>query len=337
MATFENIKKRANEIKNAVEPESVTAEDVGMLIGDLAENAEQTKDVLKETTEDVDYGRRRTDNLQETLANIGAEGGTVQNAGSVALAVGTGLEASDAQQAFRELASEVFPLKVEILSQGSNGGSHEVTDAEHPVTPTFALAITRRGRSVASSATIVVENHVAGSGSYSEVSGATIYNGVLTCPTIINSMVYRIAVTQGGQTVALDGDDNTGEYASKLKFSFMNYRYRGAVSANNIPSDVTAKTNYVKQLCQNNTISKELSTSTQLTGKNALAADKCYVFVIPTQSPNLIVKNANSGGTVDNAGSGTFELARVNGTGTVNCKYVIVPASSNAWNFEITN
>ena len=59
--------------------------------------------------------------------------------------------------------------------------------------------------------------------------------------------------------------------------------------------------------------------------------------MIPTQSPNLIVKNANSGGVVDNAGTGTFELARVNGTGTVNCKYVIVPASPNSWNFEIVN
>ena len=72
-------------------------------------------------------------------------------------------------------------------------------------------------------------------------------------------------------------------------------------------------------------------------GKTALAANKYFVFVIPTTSPNLIVKNYNSGGTVDNAGSGTFELARVNGTATLNCKYVIVPASSNAWNFEITN
>lgn len=258
-------------------------------------------------------------------------------ASNVLIAPGTGLESLNAQQAFAELATEVFPLKVEILTTGSNGGNYEITNAEHPIIPTFALSLTRRGVDISASATILVENHIIGMGSYSEVSNVTFSNGVLTCPSIINNMVYRITITQGGQTIVLDGEDSTGAYVSKLKFVFLNYRYRGAVSANNIPSDATAKTNYVKQLCQNNTISKELSTSTQLTGKNALAADKCYVFVIPTQSPNLIVKDANSGGVVDNAGSGTFELARVNGAGTVNCKYVIVPASSNAWNFEITN
>jgi hypothetical protein len=223
-----------------------------------------------------------------------------------------------------DMMTEVFPLKIAVSSP--NAGTYEIGTS---ITPSIVLDITRKGTDVASRSQV---SFTPADGSLSQdkktYTGAAISSGTKT---------YRVEVTQGGQTVVHDGNDSNDEYKNQLKFTFMNYRYRGAVSANNIPSDATAKTNYVKQLCQNNTISKELSTSTQLTGKNALAADKCYVFVIPTQSPNLIVKDANNGGVVDNAGTGTFELARVNGTGTVNCKYVIVPASSNTWNFEITN
>lgn len=226
-----------------------------------------------------------------------------------------GLMKSEDKRMFDDMVLEVFPLTVVVAS--SNAGTYEVGDAQHSVTPQIVLSITRKGADVSASAqTTSSQGEV-------QSDNKTIIGSALTNGTT----AFQISVTQGGQTV--DAPDQ--------KFEFMNYRYRGAVSANNIPSDATAKTNYVKTLCQNNTISKELSSSTQLTGKNALAAGNCYVFVIPTQSPNLIVKDANSGGVVDNAGTGTFTLRRVNDTGDVNCKYVIVPASPNAWNFEITN
>lgn len=267
---------------------------------------------FKECSHSIGQQREKTDGLQDTINEAALHNGEVQAAVLVNIASGTGLTSVNAQQAFAEIAREIYPVQVTIAE--SNAGTFEIGTRK---TPHIVLSILRNGADVSSSANTTSSQGKVQS-DHKTIDGVELTSGTTT---------FQISVTQGGQTV--DAPDQ--------KFSFMNYRYRGAVSANNIPSDAIAKTNYVKQLCQNNTISKELSTSTQLTGKNALAADKCYVFVIPTQSPNLIVKDANSGGVVDNAGTGTFELARVNGSGTVNCKYVIVPASSNAWNFEITN
>ena len=267
---------------------------------------------FKECSHSIGQQREKIDGLQDTINEAALHNGEVQDAVLVNIASGTGLTSVNAQQAFAEIAREIYPVQVTIAE--SNAGTFEIGTRK---TPHIVLSILRNGADVSSSANTTSSQGKVQS-DHKTIDGVELTSGTTT---------FQISVTQGGQTV--DAPDQ--------KFSFMNYRYRGAVSANNIPSDAIAKTNYVKQLCQNNTISKELSTSTQLTGKNALAADKCYVFVIPTQSPNLIVKDANSGGVVDNAGTGTFELARVNGSGTVNCKYVIVPASSNAWNFEITN
>ena len=216
-----------------------------------------------------------------------------------------------------DMMTEVFPLQVAVDSP--NAGTYEIGTS---VTPSIVLDITRKGTDVASRSQV---SFTPADGSLSQdkktYTGAAISSGTKT---------YRVEVTQGGQTVVHDGSDTNDAYKNKLKFTFLNYRYYGAVSSK--PANADA----VKTLCQNGTLTKQLSSSTTM-GKTALAASKYFVFVIPTTSPNLIVKNANSGGTVDNAGSGTFELARVNGIGTVNCKYVIVPASPNAWNFEITN
>lgn len=312
MATINNIKKRADDIKNAYEPESVTAEDVGGLIGDLAEVTEQANGVLEGVVEDVDYGQRRTDALQETLNSIGAEGGTVQSAGSVALAAGTGLVATDVQQGIRELATGIFPVKATFYE--SNAGTFEVGDK---IIPRMVLDIKRNGVNVQSSSTVSVNPP-------EDMEVTTVSNRkVITYtgePLTYGTTTYQIAVTQGGQTANIPNQ----------VFSFLNYSYYGAVSTK--PADAAA----VKTLCQNGTLTKQLSSSTTM-GKTALAASKYFVFVVPNTSVSLIVKNANSGGTVDNAGAGTVEIARVNGTANLNYKYVIVPASSNAWNFEIVN
>jgi hypothetical protein len=209
---------------------------------------------------------------------------------------------------FDDVVTEVFPLTIAIES--SNAGTYEIGDAQHSVTPQIVLSITRKGADVSSSA-----NTTSSQGNV-QSDHKTIIGSALTSGTT----TFQISVSQGGQTKS----------APNQVFSFLNYRYYGAVSSK--PANADA----VKTLCQSGTLTKQLSSSTTM-GKTVLAASKYFVFVIPTTSPNLIVKNANSGGTVDNAGSGTFELARVNGTATLNCKYIIVPASSNAWNFEITN
>lgn len=217
-----------------------------------------------------------------------------------------GLMSAQDKSLLDDVVTEVFPVKVQVSS--SNADVREVGTS---VTPNIVLNITRKGVDVAESAVVTVSPSGTVGSDNKTITDTAISSG---------SKTYQIAVTQGGQTVN----------APNQVFSFLNYRYYGAVDTK------PANANAVKALCQNNTLTKQLSSSTTM-GKTALAANKYFVFVIPTTSPNLIVKNANSGGTVDNAGSGTFEIARVNETANINCKYVIVPASSNAWNFEITN
>ena len=206
----------------------------------------------------------------------------------------------------------VFPLTVAIAS--SNAGTYEIGTPN--ITPNIVLDITRRGSDVSSSA-MTTSSHGTVQADNKTITDSAISSG---------SKTYQIAVTQGGQTVN----------APNQVFNFLNYRYFGAVLASGIPSDDEEKTEYVKELCQNNTLNKELSSSTTKT-KTQLNADYCYIFVIPNTSVELIVKNANSSGTVENAGLGTFSIPRVNGSGNVDCKYVIVPASSNSWYFEIVN
>lgn len=218
-----------------------------------------------------------------------------------------GLMRATDKQLFDDVVTEVFPVEVAIAS--SNAAVREIGSS---VVPSITLDITRKGTDVADSAEVVF---TPADGSLSQDHKT--YTGA---PIASGSKTYQIAVTQGGQTVS----------APSQTFRFLDYRYLGEVSTK------PANANAVKTLCENGTIGKELSSATTKS-KTALAANKYYVFVVPTTSVNLIVKNANSGGTVEAAGSGTFTINRVNNTGTVDCKYIIVPASSNSWNFEIVN
>ena len=204
-----------------------------------------------------------------------------------------------------DVVTEVFPVTVAIVS--SNAGTYEIGSRK---TPTIELSITRKGADVSDDAEVVFTPD---DGSFEDnvYTGAEILSG---------SKTYQISVTQGGQTVS----------APNQKFEFMNYRYYGVVSS--APADAAA----VKALCQNGTLSKQLSNSTAL-GDTELAANKYYVFVIPNTSVNLVVKNAKSGNTISGCTVGTVEIPRVNGSANVNYKYVIVPASSISWTFKITN
>ena len=260
---------------------------------------------FKDCSHSIGQQREKTDGLQDTINEAALHNGEVQAAVLVNIASGTGLTSVNAQQAFAEIAREIYPVQLTIAE--SNAGTFEIGT---PKTPHIVLSILRNGADVSSSANTTSSQGEVQS-DHKTIDGVELTSGTTT---------FQISVTQGGQTV--DAPDQ--------KFEFMNYRYYGAVSSK--PANADA----VRTLCQNGTLTKQLSSSTKM-GKTALAGNKYFVFVIPTTSPNLIVKNANSGGTVDNAGSGTFEIARVNGSANINCKYVVVPASSNAWNFEITN
>lgn len=205
------------------------------------------------------------------------------------------------------LLTEVFPVKVAVVS--SNAGTREIGTS---VTPVIEISITRKGSDVAASSEVSVSPD---DGSLSQnkktYTGASISSG---------SKTYQIGVAQGGQTANIPNQ----------VFSFLNYRYYGVVSS--APANAAA----VKTLCQNGTLSKQLSSYTTL-GDTELAANKYYVFVVPNTNVSLVVKNAKSGNTINGCTVGTVEIPRVNNSANVNYKYVIVPASSISWTFKITN
>lgn len=311
MATINNIKKRASEIKNAYEPESVTAEDVGGVAYDLAEVAEQQAMALSDTAEGTDLALRRSDALQETLVGIGAEGGTVQDAAAVALAGGTGLVATDVQQGIKELATAIFPVTASIYE--GNAGTFETGT---PITPLLKLDIKRNGVNVQSSSTVSVNPPEDMEVTTASNRKVITYTGE---PLTSGTHTFAIDVVQGGQHAA----PLTAEY----KFSY--YRYKGALSS---------KPNTANIVAAIRALPKELSTVTTL-GQTTLEGGKYYLFAVKG-TVSLIVKNAKSGGTIDipSSDKGTCIVPQENGVGDGNTySWVIVPASSNTWYFQITN
>ena len=199
------------------------------------------------------------------------------------------------------LEAVTFPLTASYGTK--NNGTYEVGTS---VTPTVALNITRKGADVASSATVTVSP-----------SGATVAsnNKSWTAPALSSgSKSYSTSVTQGGQTVSL----------GSLSWSFTYYRYRGALSS--VPSDYAAA---IKALA-----TKELSTSSSL-GSTALAANKYYLFAVKGSNVTFTVKHAQTGGVISGCVTGTATIAQENGAGSNVYSYVLVPASSSAWNFTI--
>lgn len=311
MATINNIKKRASEIKNAYEPESVTAEDVGGVAYDLAEVAEQQAMALSDTAEGTDLALRRSDALQETLVGIGAEGGTVQNAAAVALANGTGLVATDVQGGIKELATAIFPVTASIYE--GNTGTFETGDQ---IVPLLKLDIKRNGVNVQSSSTVSVNPPEDMEVTTASNRKVITYTGE---PLTSGTHTYAIDVVQGGQHAA----PLTAEY----KFSY--YRYKGALSS---------KPNTANIVAAIRALPKELSTVTTL-GQTTLEGGMYYLFAVKG-TVSLIVKNAKSGGTIDipSSDKGTCIVPQENGVGDGNTySWVIVPASPNTWYFQITN
>ena len=314
MATINNIKKRADEIKNAYEPESVTAEDVGGVAYDLAEVAEQQAMALSDTAEGTDLALRRTDSLQDTLAEYMGEHGTTPagtDAVAIAVATGTGLIATNAQQAFKELATAIFPVTASIYE--GNTGTFETGT---PITPLLKLDIKRNGVNVQSSSTVSVNPPEDMEVTTASNRKVITYTGE---PLTSGTHTYAIDVVQGGQHAA----PLTAEY----KFSY--YRYKGALSS---------KPNTANIVAAIRALPKELSTVTTL-GQTTLEGGKYYLFAVKG-TVSLIVKNAKSGGTIDipSSDKGTCIVPQENGVGDGNTySWVIVPASSNTWYFQITN
>ena len=308
MATINNIKKRASEIKNAYEPESVTAEDVGGVAYDLAEVAEQQALALSDTAEGTDLALRRSDALQETLVGIGAEGGTVQNAAAVALANGTGLVATDVQGGIKELATAIFPVTASIYE--GNAGTFETGT---PVTPLLKLDIKRNGVNVQSSSTVSVNPPEDMEITTASNRKVITYTGE---PLTSGTHTFAIDVVQGGQHAA----PLTAEY----KFSY--YRYKGALSS---------KPNTANIVAAIRALPKELSTVTTL-GQTTLEAGKYYLFAVKG-SVNLVCRHAGTEAVVTGCTTGTATIQRVYSSGSDSYSYIIVEKSQSAWSFKITN
>lgn len=261
---------------------------------------------FKECSHSIGEQREKTEGLQDTINEAALHNGEVQAAVLVNIASGTGLTAVNAQQAFAEIAREIYPVQVTIAE--SNAGTFEIGTSK---TPHIVLSILRNGADVSSSADTTSSQGEVQS-DHKTIIGSEITSGTTT---------FQISVSQGGQTVN----------APNQVFDFMNYRYYGVINSTTEPTKAQVKT-----LCENGTLTKQLSRSTKMSATD-LAANKCYVFVVPNTNVNLIVKNAKSGNPISGCTVDTVTINRVNGTGTVNCKYVIVPYGAAAWTFEITN
>ena len=261
---------------------------------------------FKECSHSIGEQREKTEGLQDTINEAALHNGEVQAAVLVNIASGTGLTAVNAQQAFAEIAREIYPVQVTIAE--SNAGTFEMGTRK---TPHIVLSILRNGADVSSSADTTSSQGEVQS-DHKTIIGSEITSGTTT---------FQISVSQGGQTVN----------APNQVFDFMNYRYYGVINSTTEPTKTQVKT-----LCENGTLTKQLSRSTKMSATD-LAANKCYVFVVPNTNVNLIVRNAKSGNPISGCTVDTVTINRVNGTDTVNCKYVIVPYGTAAWTFEITN
>lgn len=270
---------------------------------------------FKECSHSIGEQREKTEGLQDTINEAALHNGEVQAAVLVNIASGTGLTAVNAQQAFAEIAKEIYPVQVAIAS--SNAGTYEIGDAQHSVTPHIVLSITRNGADVSSSAQTT--------SSQGEVQSD---NKTITDSAISSgSKTYQIEVTQGGQTAS----------APNQTFSFMNYVYGFASDTKpaSAAALITAITN-----AQGTSSARTLSTS-KTKGSTSLAANKYYIFAVQGTDVNLVCRHAATDGVVSGCttykGSTKLSIPRINGTGSDDYCAIIVEKSTSAWNFKITN
>lgn len=231
------------------------------------------------------------------------------------------MKASD-KVVFDEMVTEVFPLTVGVVS--SNAGAREIGT---PVTPQIVLSITRKGTNIP--AIDITETITPPPASVSSdkrtITGNPVSSGTTT---------YQISVSQGGQTRSIPNQ----------VFKFLNYVYGGELSSK--PANSSAVKTQIELWGSSHGVLSDKKNSTAITsdGKIALSATKYYLFAVKQLTQNvpvtLIVKNANSGGTIDVPSSdkgSDLVITRVNHSGTDFYSWIIVPASSNSWNFQIVN
>ena len=220
-----------------------------------------------------------------------------------------GLMSSTDKGLLDDVVTEVFPVKVQVSS--SNADVREVGTS---VTPNIVLNITRKGVDVAESAVVTVSPSGTVGSDNKTITDTAISSG---------SKIYQIAVTQGGQMVN----------APNQTFSFKNYLYKGSFPSS---QKAAVKANLVQSIKSKTKILSDDKTLAQTT----LNGGDCYLFAVKGHV-NLVVKNAKSGGTisVDSSDKGFItDFPQENNPSLTNeYSWIIVPASSNTWYFQITN
>jgi hypothetical protein len=233
------------------------------------------------------------------------EGSTTQGGGSVADALSGLLTDLQALQA------EVWPL---VVAYGTkNDGKYEYGTS---VAPSVAWSAKRHGQSVAPSSAAVTTT-LSGTMAANKLS----YSAAAAALTAEQS--FSVAVSQGGQTVNL----------AQVKWTPTFYRYHGVVDS--VPSNYATA---IKALA-----TKELSTVATLGGTN-LPASKYYLFAVKSDTTvTLVVRENSTNAIVSGTVTGTVTLTQENnyqegGSARTNTYYyVLVPASTSAWTFKITN
>ncbi len=233
------------------------------------------------------------------------EGSTTQGGGSVADALTELL--ADVQ----ELAQATFPLVVAYGTE--NSGKYEYGDS---VTPSVAWTATRQGSAVTPSSAVATTN----------LSGTMASNKLSYSAPSLNltsEKTFAVVVSQGGQSVSL----------AQIKWTPTFYRYRGIVDS--VPSNYATA---IKALT-----TKELSVEKTL-GATQLAANKYYLFAVNSDTAvTLVVRENSTNAIVSGTVTGSVSLTQENeyqegGVARTNTYYyVLVPASTSAWTFKITN
>ena len=234
----------------------------------------------------------------------------------------SGLMSADDKGMFDDMVTEVFPLTVAVAS--SNAGTREIGTE---ITPQIVLSITRKGANIPASQLeeTITPPPASVSSDKRTITGNPVSSGTTT---------YQISVSQGGQTRSIPNQ----------VFKFLNYVYGGELSSK--PSGASAVKTQIESWGSSHGVLSDKKNSTAITsdGKIALSANKYYLFAVKQLTRNvpitLIVKNANSGGTIDVPSSdkgSDLVITRANHSGTDYYSWIIVPASSNSWNFQIVN
>lgn len=281
----------------------------------------QHHDVMVFVKSSSNYIYSETFNTSEASGYL--EGHVARALGSInATPSYSGLMSADDKGMFDDMVTEVFPLTVAVAS--SNAGTRE-TGTE--ITPQIVLSITRKGANVpAADITQTISPTPASvSSDKRTITGDPVSSGTTT---------YQISVSQGGQTRSIPNQI----------FKFLNYVYGGELSSK--PSGASAVKTQIESWGSSHGVLSDKKNSTAITsdGKIALSANKYYLFAVKQLTRNvpitLIVKNANSGGTIDVPSSdkgSDLVITRANHSGTDYYSWIIVPASSNSWNFQIVN